>query len=319
MKKIIVIAVLLIAVSPLRAAETVRVLLPWLPQAQFAGVYMAQKQGFYAQRGLDVRLSHADSKIMGVDELAQGKYDFILCWCLSGLISAGNGGDIVNICQVVNSSNCILVSRKQKGIKSIGDLNGKKLSTWVNSDAGLPVKLALMANGLDVKLYGQNETNSLFLADGVDVCSCLTYNEYNNLYFAGIDYSDMNIFRLAELGVDFPEDAVFCTRGTLKNKKTLCRAFVNGTLEGWEYARVHRDEALQEVMKRTRSAHLRCSPAHMKYMLDTILPSVFSPNRKWKTGVLSQKQYNSCAYLLKQHGFVKNVPPYGEFFRGMAQ
>ncbi|MBQ9358868.1 MAG: ABC transporter substrate-binding protein, partial [Abditibacteriota bacterium] len=160
MKKYLLIALLLICAMPLRAAETVRVLLPWLPQAQFAGVYMAQKKGFYAERGLDVKLSHADSKTMGVKELAGGKYDFILCYCLSGLISAGNGGDIVNICQVVNASNCILVSRKEKGIRTVQDLNGRKLSTWINSDAGLPVKLALMANGLKVSLYDQNETNS---------------------------------------------------------------------------------------------------------------------------------------------------------------
>ncbi|MBO4548718.1 MAG: ABC transporter substrate-binding protein [Abditibacteriota bacterium] len=316
--KLIVFIALLLPAVPSGAAETVRVLLPWLPQSQFAGVYMAQKQGFYAERGIEVRLSHADSKTLGVRELKKGKYDFILCWCLSGLMAAGNGDDIVNICQIVNRSNCILVSRKQSGINTLADLEGKRLSTWTGADAGYPVKLALASNGINMKLYDQNTTNSLFLIGGVDVCTCLTYNEYNNLYYSGLDYSDMKIFTLAEMGVDFPEDAIFCTRGTLEKRRALCRAFVTGTLKGWEYADSHRDETLKEVMNRTRKAHLRCSPAHMKYMLNAILPSIFSADRKWKTGDLSRKQFNSCVYLMEQQGFIKRKPAYSEFFKGMG-
>ncbi|MBR4749603.1 MAG: ABC transporter substrate-binding protein [Abditibacteriota bacterium] len=315
---VIMAAALLLPAVPSGAAETVRVLLPWLPQSQFAGVYMAQKQGFYTERGIDVRISHADSKTIGVNELKKGKYDFILCWCLSGLMAAGNGDDIVNICQVVNRSNCILVTRKHSGINTLEDLKGKRLSTWINADAGYPVKLALASNGINMKLYDQNTTNSLFLIGGVDVCTCLTYNEYNNLYYSGLDYSDMKIFTLAEMGVDLPEDAIFCTHKTLETRRAQCRAFVTGTLLGWEYAESHRDEALKEVMNRTNEAHLRCSPAHMKYMLDAILPSIFSRDHKWKTGTLSRRQFNNCVYLMDKNGFIKRKPTYAEFYKGMG-
>jgi len=45
-----------LAVSPARGAElrSASFIPHWLPQAQFAGYYMAQEKGFYRDAGLDV-------------------------------------------------------------------------------------------------------------------------------------------------------------------------------------------------------------------------------------------------------------------------
>ena len=87
-------------------------------------------------------------------------------------------------------------------------------------------------------------------------------------------------------------------------------------MRAWEYAAKHRDETLDEVVRRVNASHRRCSRIHMKNMLDTILQSVFSPDKKWQTGVLSRKQYRNCAELLKKNGFIKKIPEYSAFFRG---
>lgn len=46
---------LLLALSTVSqaAAQPLRLVLHWLPQAQFAGYLMAEEKGFYAARGLD--------------------------------------------------------------------------------------------------------------------------------------------------------------------------------------------------------------------------------------------------------------------------
>ncbi len=35
----------------------------WLPQAQFAGYYVAQKKGFYKAEGLDVKIVHPSPSV----------------------------------------------------------------------------------------------------------------------------------------------------------------------------------------------------------------------------------------------------------------
>ena len=42
-----------------RAMTRVTLVLKWVPQAQFAGYYVALKKGYYAKEGLDVRISLA--------------------------------------------------------------------------------------------------------------------------------------------------------------------------------------------------------------------------------------------------------------------
>ncbi len=58
MRKSFVAATALLAVLPFaaRAAETVTVQMKWLPQAQFAGYYVAQAKRCYKDAGLDVTI-----------------------------------------------------------------------------------------------------------------------------------------------------------------------------------------------------------------------------------------------------------------------
>ena len=41
----------------------------WLPQAQFAGYYVAQKKGFYKAEGLNVRIVHPSASVNSVEYL----------------------------------------------------------------------------------------------------------------------------------------------------------------------------------------------------------------------------------------------------------
>jgi ABC-type nitrate/sulfonate/bicarbonate transport system substrate-binding protein len=40
-----------------KAAESIRLTLPWIPEGEVAFMYAAQKEGFWAKRGLDVTIT----------------------------------------------------------------------------------------------------------------------------------------------------------------------------------------------------------------------------------------------------------------------
>ena len=51
----------------------VRIQLQWVPQAQFAGYYVAQAMGFYADEGLDVAILESEGDIQPVDAVAAAR------------------------------------------------------------------------------------------------------------------------------------------------------------------------------------------------------------------------------------------------------
>src|SRR5690242_2108315 len=55
--------------------------LQWLPQAQFAGYYIAQEEGYFAEYGFDsVEIVPSGADIVPQDALVAGDVDFAVAW-----------------------------------------------------------------------------------------------------------------------------------------------------------------------------------------------------------------------------------------------
>ena len=118
------------------AAETcttptpVKLQLQWFIQAQFAGYFAAQDQGFYADQCLDVTIVEGGVDIVPQTELANGNVDFAISWVSKALASREAGANIVNIAQVFQRSGTLQVSFKDKNITKPEDFAGKKIGNW---------------------------------------------------------------------------------------------------------------------------------------------------------------------------------------------
>ncbi len=291
--------------------------LQWLPQSQFAGYYVAQDQGFYRNKGLAVTILHGGPELDPLDFLAEGSSDFATTFLISALRRRDAGLPLINIAQIVHRSTTMLIVRKKSGIKSLRDLNGKRISLW-KGNLGVPFEAVLASRGIKPgRRFDQNYSVNLFLHNGVDACSAMYYNEYNMLYQAGLDEDDVLTFPLRDHGADIPEDGIYCLESTWKSRPAQCRAFVEATLEGWRYARAHPDKALQSVMKRVSGAHLPTNRSHMKWMLEKILPVIIpDTGDPWKPGILSPRDYVRAADLMKRQGLIRSAPSHGRFHPG---
>ena len=72
--------VLILLIGALVAAAddnmtAVRIQLQWVPQAQFAGYYVAQELGFYEAVGLDVTILEGSANITPIDVVLAGGAD----------------------------------------------------------------------------------------------------------------------------------------------------------------------------------------------------------------------------------------------------
>ena len=303
-----------------KTLKKVTLLLQWTPQAQFAGIYMAEERKIFEKYGLDVNVIHANANEDSLDILIDEKVDFATSFLISGIIKNSKKKPIVNICQIVNKSNVMLIAWKNKNINSIYDMNGAKVSTWYGS-IGFPVVSIFKDYKIDIKKYTQTESISLFAKGGVDVCSAMLYNEYNLLYYAGIDYDEINTFTLSDYGYNFPEDAIFCLKDKWKKDPSISKALSNAVMEGWKIAALDQNSAKEAVRKRLNKAQKEQSIYHTNYMLNTILKSII-PDKKenWKIGYLKESDYNNCLKMLKSN-YSDDIysPDHNDFFKGRTQ
>jgi len=295
-----------------QAGETT-ILLHWNHQSQFAGYYVAKEKGFYQKRGREVVLQRGGYDIDARQSMADGKALFCTTMLFTALEWRDAGLPLVHLAQVVNRSNFILVAWKDRGISAPGDLQGKKVSLWVK-EYEAPYTGFFKRYRLSPVIEPQYFTVNLFLRRGVDACAAMYYNEYHTLLQYGVDPGELTIFRLWEHGFDFPEDGLYCTSGTFANQPELCRDITEASLEGWTYARDHQEEALDIVMGYVRRGHVPTNRAHMKWMLEKMLASIFpSTGDSWWFGVLAPEHYDRSVKLLREQDLIRSAPVFGEF------
>ena len=102
----------------------------WVAQAQFAGYFVADDLGFYADQCLDVEILEGAVEIVPQTVLATGGAEFGLAWVPKALVSREQGADIVNIAQVFERSGTLEVSFADSGIESPADWSGKVVGNW---------------------------------------------------------------------------------------------------------------------------------------------------------------------------------------------
>lgn len=303
-----------LAVSPARGAElkSASFIPHWLPQAQFAGYYMAQEKGLYKKHGLDLTIRRGGPEYPPSETIARGKVTFASTFLSSALELRDRGVRLVNIGQIVQRSGFILVTKKASGINTPADLNGKKVGIW--NAFRLQPQAFFRKYGIAVKPVDQGATMNLFLRDGVVAASAMWYNEYHALLNAGLNEDEIKAFFFDQHGLNFPEDGIYCLEETVRRNADLCRGFISASLEGWEYAFANPEETLDVVMRHIRKANVGTNRVHQRWMLARMKDIILPPGGDTALGVLKREDYLRVAGEMQRNGLIKEVPPYGEMY-----
>ncbi|MGA2223063.1 MAG: ABC transporter substrate-binding protein [Syntrophobacteraceae bacterium] len=168
----------------------------WLPQAQFAGYYVAFEKGFYKKYGLEVNILRGGPERPSEQWLKKGAADFATMLRSTAIVEREKGIRLVNVGQIVSRSSQVLIAKKSSGIKSWQDLNGKKVGLRGAELSIMPTAL-FRRYGLQVTVIPQTSTVNLFLRGGVDVVSAMWYNEYHTILDAGVEPEDLVVFHLS--------------------------------------------------------------------------------------------------------------------------
>lgn len=287
----------------------------WLPQAQFAGYYVALENGFYADEGLDVEIRHlnANTRKKPAAYLKSGEIDITSMMLINAMELEDSGMDVVNILQVSQSTGLCCVSKEP--LSAYEDMDGKKVGKWTTGYS----EYAMMAadeKGLSLEWVSLLNNINALIAGAVDATLCYTFNEYIQLYLAtGKDWS-ANTIRLADIGYDFPDDGLYVTSEFYDRNKETAEKFARASRRGWEWAAEHPDETVTICMDYIKRENITSNRIHQRMMLDEMLrlqkekesgKATFAKVRREVFEDLAEKAMNA--------GILINKPEYAKMIR----
>lgn len=316
----LIIQLLLFSVIPFAvAAETALkkvTLMPlWSPQAQFAGYYVGLEKGIYAQHGIDLTILKGGPGQSPVQALQSGSADFAVLWLTTALQHRADGMGLVNLAQFVQRSSMMLISKKSRGIRTLADMNGKKVGMW-GGDLSIPPHAVFAKHGIKVHEVPQSQTVNLFLRGGIDVTSAMWYNEYHTILNSGVDREELDLVFLHEQGMNFPEDGMYAMEKTVHNDPALAAAFIKASLAGWRYAFAHPNEALDIVIRYMREAQVPANRTHQQWMLDRMQDLIMPATSQGTAGLLNRQDYETVGHAMHSEGLIRDYPDYTIFTGG---
>ena len=295
--------------KPSGAPDKVKLQIKWVPQAQFAGYFVALDKGFYKDENLDVTIVPGGPDIVSEQQVANGQADFGVDWVASFLAFRDKGLPLTDVAQVYQSSGLLLVSKKSANITKPEDLKGKTVGVWYGGNEF--EFLALMDKlhydpDKDLNVIKQGFTMDPFLAGQMDAASAMTYNEYQIVLESGVKPEDLNVMSYNEQGVGMLEDNLFTTEDMVTNKKDLVQRFVRASMKGWQSAIDDQKGAVDIIMKHVEPGSTTADhqTRMMSEVAKLVLPSGMS---KDQIGVMDAGRFKTTADIaLKFH--VINAP-----------
>ncbi len=276
----------------------------WIPQAQFAGYYVALDRGFYEQEGLDVKIAHPSASISVFEYLTSGQADIISTFLMDAIKERASGIALVNISQISQHSALMMVAKKSRGIHSPKDLDNKKLGIWSSGFRDVPYAFMREQN-LNIQLVPVLNTINLFLMDGVEALTVMYYNEYDQIINSGIDEEELTAIFFADYGLDIPEDGLYTLEHKYNTRREDLIKFVKATFRGWEYAQKNKEYAIDLVVNEMKKAHLPNNRTHQRWMLDKYLQMIEPGSKASRKGELLPEDFQKASEIFRA-GFKGN-------------
>lgn len=269
------------------SAVLTKVTLPlgYIPNVQFAPLYVAIEKGFYKDAGLDVQLDYS----MENDNAVLLANDTIQFAILSGeqvLLGRDKQLPLVYVAAWYQQYPVGIVSKKSANITSIADLKGKKIglpglygANYIGAIAMLD-SAGLTESDVTLDSIGYNQVEVL-MADREDAVVVYVANEPVQLEAQG---ESITLLKASD-AIDLVANGLVTNEKTLSENPELVKSMIAATLKGIQYTIDNPDEAF-EISKKYVENLAAADQAVQKQVLVRSI-------EQWKAAQLGYSQPNA--------------------------
>jgi putative hydroxymethylpyrimidine transport system substrate-binding protein len=136
--------------------------LDFYPNPDHAGIYMAQRLGYFKDAGLEVSIETPSDPSTPIKEVAAGRTDLAISYEPEVVLARDHGLDVVAVDALVDTPLTSMIWLRKSGIKGISGLRGKTIAT-----AGIPYQDAYLKTILARAGLSPSEVESVNVGYGL--------------------------------------------------------------------------------------------------------------------------------------------------------
>jgi NitT/TauT family transport system substrate-binding protein len=234
--------------SPKIEAAEVSVRLKWTHQTQFAGIYMADKEGYYSDENLKVTIEAVDfDQMLSVDKVVEGKNTFGIGAADEVIVARSNGAPVRAIAVVYRISPQVYMSIGDIKVSKPQDLIGK--SVGIGQGSGLWTFNSMISKaGIDpsqITVTDPKTFDTLECAQRFDVCNAYSTDSIVKANMQGIENSAI---WPGDYGVPFYADVIFTTDDFIAKNPDVVERFLRASMRGWQSAIENPEKAVDATL-----------------------------------------------------------------------
>jgi putative hydroxymethylpyrimidine transport system substrate-binding protein len=291
--------------------EAFSLTLDFYPNPDHAGIYMAQKLGYFEEAGLDVSIEAPSDPAAPVKQVAAARTDLAISYEPEVALARQQGLDVVAVGALVNRPLTSLIWLKESGIKGVGDLEGKTVAT-----AGIPYQDAFLKTILARVKLTPEDVKAVNVGFGllpalVGGSAQAMLGGYSNV--EGVDLRERGkapvVTPVDQLGVPTYDELVFvANRSRLDEDPQKIRLFLAALQRGTAAAVENPGAATKAITEANPDLEPKLAAAEVK----ATLPLLGARGDGQPYGYMDPKEWEAFAGWMRDNGLIDSLPPTSE-------
>ncbi len=299
------------------SAEPFSLTLDFYPNPDHAGIYMAQKLGYFADAGLDVSIQTPSDPAAPIKQVAAGRTDLAISYEPEVLLAREQGLDVIAVGALVDRPLTSLIWLGKSGIGGVGGLRGKTIAT-----AGIPYQDAYLKTILARAKLSPSDVDTVNVGYGllpalVGGRAQAMLGGFRNVEGVDLRLRGLNpvVTPVDQLGVPTYDELVLVANdGQLEEDAESIRLFLAALARGTAAAKQNRTAAAEALLEANPDLDPRLTNAELVATLPLLSERGFMNPAKWKAfiawaqenGVISDRP--STAEVLSNEYLAGEIP-----------
>jgi len=292
-------------------AQPLNLTLDFYPNADHAGIYMAQKLGYFEEAGLDVSIDTPSDPAAPLKLVAAGQSDLAISYEPELALAHDKGLEVVAIGALVNRPLTSLIWLGKSGVKGVGDLRGKTVAT-----AGIPYQDAFLKTILSRVHLSPSDVKNVNVGFGLLPALLGGSAEAMLGGFSNVEGVDLRrrgkdpvITPVDQLGVPtYDELVLVANRKALAEDPEKFRLFIAALRRGTEAAVKQPNAATKALLDANHDLDAKLTAAEV----EATLPLLGARTTGQPYGYMDPDEWGSFAGWMRDNGLISSLPEPGE-------